>query len=92
MACQARVRYPLVLAALVICLVIYSSFNATSEVFQSTAPGTTHNFNIGSLSHVSGWEIHTVTGFALLLLSISVQWYIKPLKAIGYLCATSSNS
>jgi len=78
MACQVRVLYPLVLGALVMCLLMYSSFNVTSGVFQSTAPGTTLSFNKDRRSHVSRREAHTVIG---LLLSFSVQWYIKSLKA-----------
>jgi len=68
MAYQVRVLYSLVLAVLVMCLVLYSSFNATSGVFQSTAPGTTLSFNVGSPSHVSRQEVHIVSGLALLLL------------------------
>lgn len=49
MACQVRAFYPLVLGALVMCLLIYSSFNVTSGVFQSTAPGPVHVFRSSHL-------------------------------------------
>lgn len=49
MAYQVRVFHPLVLATLGMCLVTYSSYYASTGMFQSTAPGSSRTFMMSRL-------------------------------------------
>ena len=90
MACQVRLLHPVVLAVLGLCLITYSSYFASSGVFQSTAPGTTlsfhkeQSFTLGqrgsAYSHsrirIATWAAHKV----LKTVCLSTYHWVKYLK------------